>query len=105
MKKLLLLSLAFFTFGALSAQITFEDDMEAYAEGDFIGTKMGWSTWSGSPGGADDARVSTEEAHSGTNSVKFASFSANGGPEDVILVMPYRLANRGSLIFNFWICT
>lgn len=77
--------------------------MEAYAEGDFIGTKMGWSTWSGSPGGADDARVSTEEAHSGTNSVKFASFSANGGPEDVILVMPYRLANRGSLVFNFWI--
>lgn len=102
MKKFLPFLVLFLTGGLLSAQTTFFDDFEAYNEGDYIGTQTGWSTWSGNPGGADDAQISTEEAYSGTNSLKLESYTTTGGPADVVLPMPYRI-NRGSLIFKFWI--
>lgn len=99
MKKILPIFLFLFGAGFIMGQTTFSDDFDSYAEGDFIGTKTGWTTWSGTPGGADDAPVTSELSFSGSNSVKFESYSATGGPADVILSMPYRLTS-GSLIFK-----
>jgi len=64
----------------------FSDDFESYAPGSYIGPQStSWTTWSGTEGGAEDAKVTTNQASSGTNSIYLSSTSANGGPQDVVL--------------------
>lgn len=99
MKKILPILLFMITSGLVMAQASFSDDFEGYQEGDFIGAQNGWTTWSGTPGGGDDATISTEEAYSGSNSLKFESYVSTGGPADVVLPFPYRIT-AGSLVFT-----
>jgi hypothetical protein len=83
MKKITLLGALFFSFVA-SAQL-FTDDFDAYTTGALGPQNASWTTWSGALGGAEDGTVTTEQAQSGANSVKFSSTSANGGPQDCVL--------------------
>ncbi len=86
MKRILLLIFIGANFGNVFAQNSFSDDFEAYTAGAFLGvSSTKWTTWSGVKGGADDTKVSNEQAHSGTKSIKFLSTTAGGGPADVIL--------------------
>lgn len=79
-----LLAILFITPNFLNAQ-TFSDDFEGYNVGDYIGANSSnWTTWSGTTGGAEDAKVVDDKAASGTKSIYFMG-SANGGPQDVVL--------------------
>jgi hypothetical protein len=86
LKKITLLGAValLFGFGSANAQ-SFSDDFESYNVGDYIGANSSnWTTWSGTTGGAEDAKVVNDKAASGTNSIYFAG-SAAGGPQDVVL--------------------
>jgi hypothetical protein len=88
MKNFLLIPFIFaMALGTASAQTSFFDDFESYADGALIAqSSTVWGTWSGpNGGGADDANVSTEQAYSGTKSLKLYSASSSGGPDDIIL--------------------
>lgn len=86
MKKIYLLPALLLLLAATAqSQVTFSDDFESYNTGQTIGvTSSTWATWSGNVAG-EDAPVTTEQAYSGTKSVKFLTTTANGGPGDVIL--------------------
>ncbi len=77
---LVLLSLIYFTT-TYAQTVIFEDDFESYTAGDRVAqaSAMGWDTWSGTVGGAEDGLVSTGQASSGVNSM-FIS-----GTNDVLL--------------------
>ena len=86
MKKQLLTLLAVLVAFGMYAQESFSDDFETYQVGDYIAaTNPSWSTWTNSPGSAEDVMVTDEDAFSGEKSIKFVAASANGGPADVIL--------------------
>jgi hypothetical protein len=83
MKKITLIGALFFSFVA-SAQL-FTDDFESYTTGALGPQNPSWTTWSGTLGGNEDGIVTTQQAQSGSNSVKFSSTAANGGPQDCVL--------------------
>lgn len=102
MKKFLLIFLFAGVLAGVNAQNSFSDDFESYTAGAFLGvSSTKWTTWSGVKGGADDTRVSNEQAHSGTNSIKFLSTVAAGGPADVILPFGGRKTN-GIFTLEMW---
>ncbi|MBK7913613.1 MAG: hypothetical protein IPJ80_08955 [Saprospiraceae bacterium] len=102
MKRILLLIFIGASFSNVFAQNSFSDDFEAYTAGAFLGvSSTKWSTWSGVKGGADDTKVSNEQAHSGTKSIKFLSTTAGGGPADVILPFGGRKTN-GIFTLEMW---
>jgi hypothetical protein len=68
-----------------SAQL-FTDNFDNYTLGSFIGPQSNsWTTWSGAQGGAEDVATTNNQAASAPHSIYFASTSANGGPQDVVL--------------------
>jgi hypothetical protein len=80
-----------FLFGSLAlaftakAQSSFSDDFESYTVGQTIALASPvWGTWSGNVAG-EDAPISSEQAHSGTKSLKLYTTSTTGGPSDIIL--------------------
>lgn len=87
MKKFVLLTSFLFSGICLMAQASsFSDDFESYADDAYVAANSTvWKTWSNRPGTTEDAKVSTEQAFSGTKSMKLLSTSANGGPTDLIL--------------------
>lgn len=65
---------------------TYSEDFDSYQPGDYLGVvSPQWTTWSGSVGNSEDVQITDEAANSGSNSIKFASTAANGGPQDVVL--------------------
>ena len=86
MKKIITLILgSFFTLSLVNGQ-AFSDDFESYTVGSYLGnSSSNWTTWSSSPGGADDVKIVNNDAASGTKSIYFSSTSADGGPVDVVL--------------------
>jgi len=51
--------------------ISWLDDMDSYVAGEYLALQSDeWTTWSGTPGGADDGYVVDELAFSGSNSLK-----------------------------------
>lgn len=83
---------------------TFSDDFENYAAGSFLAqSSTTWATWSSANGGgADDATVSSANAHSGTNSLYLASTAVGGGPDDILLPFGSVLSN-GTFSFGSWL--
>jgi hypothetical protein len=74
-----------FTAPIATAQL-FSDNFDNYAAGSYLGPQStAWSTWSGAEGNALDVIISNNNAASAPNSIYFASTSANGGPQDVVL--------------------
>lgn len=100
MKRTLLLSSLMLPILGMS-QVIFQDDFEAYANGAYIAENSNgaWTTWSNAPGGTEDAPASTDFAHSGTISAKFASPTANG-PTD--FVYNYGDLTSGRIATTFW---
>ncbi len=86
MKKLILSFFTLMLLSFVSFGQSYSDNFDSYNAGDWLGTSAAeWTTWSGNTGaGADDVRISDEEANSGANSIKLGP-SATGGPEDVVL--------------------
>ena len=83
MKKNYMLTLialgGFFMCGA-----QFTDDIESYDEGSVFNDL--WTTWDGNDDGAQNARVSSAYANSGTKSIFIGAGAAGGGgPQDAVL--------------------
>lgn len=85
MKKSFFLIAGMLSTQLVSAQL-FSDNFDNYALGSFIGPQSNnWTTWSGAQGGTEDVATTNNQAASAPHSVYFASTSANGGPQDVVL--------------------
>lgn len=83
--RILLFALLTVLSGALFAQ-DFSDDIESYTDGAWVAqSSTVWTTWSNKPGTSEDAKVSTEQAYSGTKSIKLVSTVTTGGPTDLVL--------------------
>ncbi|MFO8128442.1 MAG: T9SS type A sorting domain-containing protein [Bacteroidales bacterium] len=86
MKKsfLLLVSLLFvgFTYSQTIVEI-YQNDFDSYSAGDYLGVvdPDNWEPWGGTPGAADDAMVSDDQANSAPNSFVV---SEDGGATDII---------------------
>ncbi|MEX1131956.1 MAG: T9SS type A sorting domain-containing protein [Flavobacteriales bacterium] len=78
---------------AFGQTLIFEEDFDSYANGNLLAQTAGlpWTTWSDTPGTAEDTPISNEQALSGTLSAKFSGAAA-GGPTDMVL----RLGDRTS---------
>lgn len=83
--RILLFALFTVLSGGLFAQ-DFSDDFESYTDGAWVAqSSPQWTTWSNNPGSSEDAKVSTEQAYSGTKSIKLVSTVTTGGPTDLVL--------------------
>lgn len=102
MKRFLLILFFGGILSGMNAQNSFSDDFESYTVGAYLGvSSTKWTTWSGAKGGADDTKVSNEQAHSGTKSIKFLTTASGGGPSDVIL--PFGgLKTNGIFTMEMW---
>jgi len=100
MKKLVLAASVFTAFSGMAQ--TFSDNFDSYTAGSYLAAQSAgqWTTWSNTPGSAEDVLVSNADALSGTNSIFLATSSATGGPTD--LVRNFGVHNTGlfSLEFN-----
>lgn len=87
MKRFLLLCACLFLAGGYMLAQSFDDDFESYPENAYIAqSSPNWNTWSANGAGTtEDARVSTEQAFSGTQSLKLNSTATGGGPTDIVL--------------------
>ena len=77
----------------LQAQtVVFSDNFDSYTAGQKLCSQNNtdWTTWSNAPGGSEDAVISTEQASSGSNSLKIT------GTNDII----YRFSNQTSGVFD-----
>ena len=84
MKKLILLA-GLFTSLAATAQVLYQEGFEGFAPGAYVSDSPIWDTWSGANfGSAEDAQISNEIAHNGSNSLHIYG---NQGPMDVIMVV------------------
>ena len=93
MKKVLLLFSLAFSFAMLQAQtVVYSDNFDSYTAGQQLCSQnnTNWTTWSNTPGSAEDAYISTEQANSGSNSLKIT------GNNDII----YRFSNQTSGVFD-----
>ena len=82
MKKVTLLAASL--CAALVSFGQWSDDFESYTVGDYVGVagaSAGWTTWSGSPGTAEDVQVSDANSQSGDNSLYFEGDAG----QDVVL--------------------
>ncbi|MCK5846956.1 MAG: Omp28-related outer membrane protein [Bacteroidales bacterium] len=84
MKKIFILLIVLFSSAITFAQ--YSQNFDTYTHGDYIGVvDNAWSTWSGTTGGSEDAKIDSNQAASPNNSIYFMSTSSNGGPQDVVL--------------------
>lgn len=93
MKKFLLLFCLAFPFVILQAQtVVFSDNFDSYTAGQKLCSQNNtdWTTWNNTPGSSEDAVISTEQASSGSNSLKVT------GTNDII----YRFSNQTSGVFD-----
>ena len=77
----------------LQAQtVVFSDNFDSYTAGQKLCSQNNtdWTTWSNTPGSAEDATISTEQANSASNSLKIS------GSNDII----YRFSNQTSGVFD-----
>ncbi len=85
----------------MAQTVIFEEDFDSYSDGQLLAQTAGlpWTTWSNTPGSAEDTPISSDQAYSGTLSAKFSG-SAAGGPSDIML----QLGNRtsGHYLLGWW---
>jgi len=101
MKKFTLFFLSFFLFGALMAQ----RDTDCYDFDDltvdgYVAEQLGgsWTTWNGTPGGADDAFVSDMYSNSPNN-----SFVVNSPDIDLVFELAEEALETGAWLYSNYI--
>ncbi|MDQ3111458.1 MAG: T9SS type A sorting domain-containing protein [Bacteroidota bacterium] len=101
MKKLYTLAAATMLCSALFAQSSFSDDFEAYAVGAYLGPQPQWTTWSGASSTTEDTQVNNvmNNTPAGSNSVKYVSTVAGGGPQDQVLPFGGQY-NTGNFVYQ-----
>jgi len=104
MKRFLLINLMLvaLTLTTKAQTVLISDDFESYNANDFL-AQVGapnWTTWSNAPGGAEDARISTLQASSGTKSVLL-----DNANDDIILKLGNKTSGRFSIEFKYFVLT
>ncbi|MCC7332299.1 MAG: T9SS type A sorting domain-containing protein [Flavobacteriales bacterium] len=104
MKKILLLNLLMFAaiLTSKSQTVIIADSFDTYNSGDFIaqvGTPN-WTTWSNTPGGAEDAKITNTQSSSPSNSL----FLDNAN-DDIILKLGNKTSGAFSIEFKYFIPT
>jgi hypothetical protein len=80
------------------------DNFESYNTAQKLGPQATWwTTWSGTEGTTEDGIVSTEQAASGTKSLKIVSTAATGGPQDVVLDLGNETEGRYELNWKMFV--
>ena len=83
LRNLLLILLCLGTMSAITAQ-DYQDDFESYDVGAYIGVESSaFTTWSGTTGTTEDAKIVDSKAKSGEKSIYF--YSTAMGPQDVVI--------------------
>jgi len=79
----------------------YEDDFESYTLGSYLAQSntTWWTTWSGAPGGTEDAKISNEQSLSPSQSVKVE------GATDLILKLGDRTSGKYEVVFHYFIPT
>jgi len=97
--KLLLLFMFLITYG-LSAQVIFTENFDSYTAGSKVAqscTTGIWTTWSNSPGGSEDADVSSAQSTSPSNSAYIQN------DNDLVLLFNDKTSGRYKIDFNMYI--
>ncbi len=84
----------------LQAQtVIFSDNFDSYTAGQQLCTQNNtdWTTWSNAPGGDEDAYISTEQAVSGSNSLKIE------GTSDIMYMFNNRTTGVYDIDFNYYV--
>lgn len=101
MKKIIFLVASLLIPFVLSAQtLIFSDDFDSYTVGGKVAqqnTTGIWTTWSNSPGSAEDAEVSSTQAFNGANSAYIAN------DVDLVLLLNDKTTGRYQLEFEMFI--
>jgi len=88
---------------SVSAQTTlFSDNFDSYSTSQKLAqqaTGGWWTTWSGTPGSSEDAAISTEQAHSVSNSTKIISNN------DLVLLLGDKTTGRFQVKFYVYVVT
>jgi len=80
--------------------VLFEDDFESYNVGEYLCEQSGWwDTWSHTPGTAEDAFISDEQAQSGTQSLKIE------GTSDIIGPFGNKISGSYQISFSYYVPT
>jgi hypothetical protein len=100
-KATLLLSCVCLVLTAKS-QSSFSDNFDGYTVNSYLGTQStDWTTWSYADGTSEDVKVVNTDAHSGAQSIYFASTSSSGGPTDCVLPFPAQYTD-GNFALTMW---
>ncbi|HRN40816.1 MAG TPA: T9SS type A sorting domain-containing protein [Vicingus sp.] len=104
MKRFLLfnLMLVAISFTTKAQTVLYSNDFDSYTAGGFLGTQAGlpFTTWSNTPGGAEDAVISNAFAYNGANSV----FIQNN-VDDIILRLGNKTSGKFNISFRYYIPT
>ncbi len=84
MKKIFTFLVVVFISAQVFAQ--YSQNFDTLTHGTYIGVSdAAWTTWSGTTGNSEDAKVDSNQAASPNNSIYFHSTASGGGPQDVVL--------------------
>lgn len=101
MKKYVLSMLAMFFFGFVAVgQITiYEDNFDSYTTGEklVLENPVNWTTWSNTPGSAEDPVISSDFSSTSPNSVKIT------GTNDAVLLLEDKTAGKYNIVFKMYI--
>ncbi|MBE0636987.1 MAG: T9SS type A sorting domain-containing protein [Bacteroidales bacterium] len=101
MKKYVLSLLAMFFFGFVAiGQITiYEDNFDSYTSGEqlVLENPVNWTTWSNTPGSAEDPVISSDYSSTSPNSVKIT------GTNDAVLLLEDKTAGKYNIVFKMYI--
>ena len=106
MRTILLLPSLLLIAARTDAQVVLADEnFDGYTAGALIAQTAGapWTTWSMTPGGTEDAPVSTEQAASGANSGKWTSTAGSGGPIDMVVQLGDQTTGMWDIDFKMFI--
>ena len=100
MKKLLLFFVMVAAIFALQSQtVIFQDNFDSYTAGTplTVQNSTNWTTWSGGTGGVEDPMVSTEQAQTNPNSIKFT------GDNDIIYKFSNQTTGTYKVEFDYYV--
>lgn len=91
--------LATFSLQAQTREILYADDFESYAVGDYVAQSIPawWTTWANAPATAEDAKISSDHASSGTKAIKV------DGTTDLVLKLGNKTSGAYSVDFEYFV--
>jgi hypothetical protein len=101
--RMLFTAVILLPLSGMGQTLLFQENFDSHTLGDFITVvNPQWRTWSGTPGGADDVKISSEESFSTPHSLKFYALAADG-PGDIVLKLDNKTVGEYDVEFKIFI--